>query len=192
MLAFAPHASPGWDEALAAACPKWDITGVRLEMFLAQCAHESAGFTRFVENLNYSADGLMRTWPSRFTKYELAVEYARQPEKIANFVYANRLGNGNESSGDGWEYRGRGAIQITGRWNYRKAGMGVGYPLEQFPNDAATPTVGAQVACWFWSTNGLNELADAGDFKGITRRINGGYTGQDSRELWLAKVRGKV
>lgn len=192
MLEFAPKAEPGWDAGLEAACEKYDITGVRREMFLAQCAHESAGFTRFVENLNYSADALMRTWPSRFTKYEQAVEYARQPEKIANYVYANRMGNGNEASWDGWKYRGRGVIQITGRNNYQKAFVETGINLIDHPDAAALPSVGSMIAGWFWATNGLNELADEGDFKGITKRINGGYTGQDSRDLWLAKVRGKV
>ena len=90
-------------------------------MFLAQCAHESAGFTRFHENLNYSAQGLMRTWPSRFPNLEAAAPYARNAEKTANHVYSNRLGNGNEASGDGWRYNGRGCIQLTGRENYRKA-----------------------------------------------------------------------
>lgn len=185
-----PTCSPGWAVSLVEAMVDYSITTTaRAEMFLAQCAHESMAFTKFEENLNYSAQGLMRTWPSRFTSFAFAASYARQPERIANYVYANRLGNGNEASGDGWKYRGRGAIQITGRFNYLRAGAGIGYPLDAHPTDAALPKCGSQAAAWFWRSNGLNELADAGDFAGITQRINGGLTGQAEREKWLARIR---
>jgi len=187
---MAPKAAPGWAEELSVMMPLYDInTPTRESMFLAQCAHETSGFTKFVENLNYSAEGLMRTWPSRFPSRASTVDYARKPEKIANHVYANRLGNGNEASGDGWLYRGRGCIQLTGKRNYIRAGQSIGYPLERYPNDAAIPELGAKVACWLWALNGLNELADAGKFQMITRRINGGLIGEKDRELWLAKAR---
>ena len=188
--AFAPKCPVGWAGALVSAMPKWGIDSiVRGEMFLAQCAHESMGFTRFVENLNYSAEGLMRTWPSRFPNLSAATPYARNPEKLANHVYANRLGNGNEASGDGAKYIGRGCIQLTGKSNYQEAGKAIGYPLERYPNDLIQPQFGAPVACWFWQSKGLNELADRGLFALITRRINGGTTGQEDREKWLARAR---
>ena len=189
IVAIAPGCSLGWATAISGEMPRWHIdTPQRHAMFLAQCAHESAGFTRFEENLNYSAEALMRTWPSRFPTFAAAAEVARRPEAISNRVYANRLGNGNEASGDGWKYRGRGAIQITGRSNYRRAGLSLGFPLEANPAEAALPTQGARVACWYWFFHGLNDLADDGDFEGITRRINGGTNGQADRERWLAKA----
>lgn len=191
ILGVVPTCSLGWAVALTDAMPQWGITTrPRAEMFLAQCAHESAGFTRFVENLNYSAQGLMRTWPNRFPTFEVAAQYERQPEKIANFVYANRLGNGNEASGDGWKYRGRGAIQLTGHNNYTAAGAAIRYPLGRYPQDLEQPQFGAPAACWFWKSRGLNELADEGDFEGITRRINGGLVGLTDRIAWWHKFQG--
>lgn len=190
IVELAPSCSLGWATAIADEMPRWHIsTPQRQAMFLAQCAHESAGFTRFEENLSYSAEALQRTWPSRFPSFAAAAEVARQPERIANRVYADRLGNGNEASGDGWRFRGRGAIQITGRSNYRRAGLSLGFPLEANPTEAALPAQGARVACWYWFFHGLNDLADDGDFEGITRRINGGLTGIVDREKWLAKAR---
>lgn len=181
-----PSCPPEWAARLEYEMEFRNIdTKDRAAMFIAQCAHESAGFTRFVENLNYSAQALMRTWPSRFPSFDFATQYERNPEKIANFVYANRLGNGNEASGDGWMYRGRGVLQITGKDNYRKAGEGIRYPLEKYPQDLLVPEFGAAAAAWYWAVNGLNELADQDDFLGITRRINGGLIGLDSRKKWL-------
>lgn len=186
--AIAPGCSPEWADALNAAMPLWGIVSAhRRAMFLAQCAHESGGFTRFVENLNYSAQALMRTWPNRFPSLAIAAQYERQPEKIANHVYANRLGNGNEASGDGWKYRGRGCLQITGHNNYTAAGAAIRYPLGVYPQDLEQPQFGAPAAAWFWQSRGLNELADEGDFEGITRRINGGMTGLTDRIAWLHK-----
>lgn len=187
--AAVPTAFVGWAAALAAAMNEREIdTPLRAAAFLAQVAHESAGLTRFTENLNYSVEALMRTWPSRFSSIAAAAPYARDPERLANHVYANRLGNGNEASGDGWRYIGRGAIQITGRENYRKAGVAIGYPLERYPTDAVLPEYGAKAAAWYWQSHGLNELADAGRFDDITTRINGGQVGRMSRRNWLAKV----
>lgn len=189
ILAIAPRGVAAWAEELARAMPGYDITaGPRAAMFLAQCAHESAGFTVFEERLNYSVEALMRTWPSRFRSWAAAVPYARNPERLANHVYANRLGNSNEASGDGWRYRGRGCIQLTGRRNYARAGQAIGYPLDRYPHDLLQPHLGAPVACWFWQSSGLNELADRGEFEAVTRRINGGLTGIDDRRRYLARA----
>jgi putative chitinase len=144
--------------------------------------HESADFTRLTENLNYSAAGLVKTWPKRFTE-ETAQGYHRKPEKIANKVYADRMGNGNEASGDGWKYRGRGIIQITGKNNY------VAFSNAKFddlrlledPDYLLTPEGAVESACWFWTTNNLNEIAGAQNITLITKRINGGTHGLSSR-----------
>lgn len=193
IAAAIPTCSLGWAVSLATSMPRWAIdTLARAEMFLAQCAHESAGFTHFVENLNYSSSALMRTWPGRFESFAIAEQYAHQDQKIANHVYANRLGNGPESSGDGWTYRGRGAIQLTGRYNYQRAGEALQYPLLTYPQDLAAPNYGAEAACWYWQTSGLNELADKGRFDDITRRINGGMNGQPDRERWLGLIRASL
>lgn len=163
-------------------------TPEREAMFIAQCAHESSGFKRLVENLNYSPQGLLATFPRYFTAAE-AVEYAHDAERIASRAYANRMGNGDEASGDGWRYRGRGLIQLTGRANYDRCGRALGIDLLAEPEQLEQPLGAALSAAWFWQTNGCNELADAGAFASITRRINGGNNGQAEREAWLAKVR---
>lgn len=192
ITAIAPRCSPEWASALARAMTTASITGDRACMFLAQCAHESGGLTRFEENLNYSSNGLMATWPSRFHTLSVALLYQRDPQKIANRVYANRLGNGDENSGDGWRYRGRGCLQLTGRENYEKAGTALRFPLVSQPEEAAGPDLGANIAAWYWTTKGLNALADAGDFTAITRRINGGLIGKEDREKWLEKARAVI
>lgn len=178
-----------WADPLATAMAAYAIVGPqRQAAFLAQLAHESAGFTRLEENLNYSASRLMQVWPSRFGTVDKAVLYAHNPEKLANHVYANRMGNGDEASGDGWKFRGRGPIQLTGRDNYRDASIdlfsSVGMPdrLLQFPDHVAQdPLVGATVAARFWYVRGLNDLADMGDYETISKRINGGTHGLDDR-----------
>lgn len=178
-----------WLDPLNAALDAWDIdTPDRAAMFLAQCAHESGGFRRLVENLNYTAAQLLRTWPNRFTA-EDAAAMALQPEKIAERAYGGRMGNAAEGGGDGWRFRGRGIIQLTGRENYRLAGQALGIDATGNPEQLAEPATAAQAAGWYWRTNGCNELADAGDYAGITRRINGGMNGWDDRVRWLAKVR---
>jgi len=165
---------------------------VRRAAFLAQVGHESGQLRRLVENLNYSATGLAATWPGRFRASDgqpnaLANRLARSPEAIANHVYADRLGNGPASSDDGWRYRGRGLIQLTGRVNYRACGAAIGQNLEDCPDLLEQPEWAAMSAAWFWSSNGLNELADVGRFEDITRRINGGSHGQPQRlALWRA------
>ncbi|HCT4984472.1 TPA: glycoside hydrolase family 19 protein [Pseudomonas aeruginosa] len=177
--------------ALNRAMLQFDIqSGVRQAAFLAQVGHESAQLTRLVENLNYSAQGLANTWPGRYRGADgqpnaLAQRLARNPRAIANNAYAARNGNGDEASGDGWRYRGRGLLQITGRSNYRAAGDGLGLPLEAEPELLEQPEHAARSSAWWWSTHGLNELADRGEFAAITRRINGGLNGQAERlELW--------
>lgn len=165
-------------------------TPARRAAFLAQIGHESSHMRCLVEKLNYSAVGLSTTWPNRFRGADgkpnaRAKALEHQPQAIANQVYADRNGNGPEASGDGWLFRGRGLIQITGRGNYRACAKGVGVPLEEFPEFLEQPEWAALSAAWYWSTNGLNELADAGQFEQITRRINGGTHGQPERlALW--------
>lgn len=155
---------------------------LRAAAFLAQMAHESAGLTRWTENLNYSATGLMNTWPRRFPTPAAAQHYHRQPEKIANKVYANRMGNGSEASGDGWRYRGRGPGQLTGRENYTKMAQRLGVDLVANPDLVATPAVGFRSFGAFWMDHGLNPLADLGQMRKITLAINGGLLGLDERQ----------
>lgn len=154
----------------------------QIASFIAQCGHESAGFTKFSENLNYSEDGIKRVFPKYF-KTVNAGDYARNPEKLANRVYANRMGNGAEDSGDGWKYRGRGLIHITGRANYAFAAKTTGKPLLEFPDlmnsDVETMVISAMT---YWNANSLNKYADIDDIKGQTKIINGGYNGLEERK----------
>lgn len=163
-----------WIEPLNAAMDRFEIFGApRTAMFLATCAYESARFERLEENLNYSAQGLLRTWPSRFTPQE-AADYSMRPASIANRVYANRNGNGDDASGDGWRYRGRGPIQITFAGNYAQCGDAIGLPLLLEPDQLIEPAGGALSAAWFWQEHGCNEVADEGDFAGVSAIINRG------------------
>jgi len=155
---------------------------VRQAMFLSQVAHESGSFRAVVENLNYSVNGLRSVFRKYFPDDEIAAQYARQPEKIANRVYANRMGNGDEASGDGWKYRGRGLIQLTGKDNYTAFSLQANNEAIIKPDLVAQPELAAESAGWFWVTNGLNRLADTGDVKAVTRRINGGFNGLDDRQ----------
>lgn len=164
--------------ALNRAALRWKIDSrARMAAFLAQVGHESGQLRSLVENLNYSAEALVRTWPSRFTP-QTAGAYARQPEKIANKVYGGRMGNGTEASGDGWRFKGRGLIQLTGRSNYRAAGTGLGLPLEDQPELLEQAEHAAQSAAWWWAKHGLNELADAGRIQDIGSLINTGQPGR--------------
>lgn len=172
-----------WYSSICEICPEYGInTPKRLAAFLSQCAHESANFTKIRENLNYSAKSLMKTWPSRFTTIEIANQYARNPEKLANKVYSNRNGNGDEESGDGWKYIGRGLIQLTGKENYMWFSKSIGISVEQMPDYLSTFEGAVQSACFFWEINNLNELADNRDTLKLTKRINGGTTGLADRE----------
>lgn len=161
--------------ALQQAMEKYEInTPRRAAAFLATLAVESGELRLMVENLNYSAQGLLKIFRKYFTP-ALAPSYARQPQKIANRVYANRLGNGPESSGDGWNYRGRGVIQITGRINYRTHGAAIGVDIEAAPDRAAEPAVAFLIAGAFWQSNGLNQLADRPDFGLVSKKVNGKF-----------------
>ena len=163
-------------------------TPIRVAAFIAQTAHESAGYSAFLENLNYSAQALLNTWPNRFTP-ESAVTYARQPEKIANHVYINRLGNGDEASGDGWRYRGRGVIQTTGRVNYQACGTGLGLDLITSPELLEQPLNAFRSAGWYWKSRNCNSFADSDNFAGLTKAINGGLNGLDDRRAYYARAK---
>lgn len=162
---------------------------IRAEYFLAQVAHETGALTRSVENLNYSAKRIAEIWPTRFPTIASAEPYAGNPEKLANKVYANRMGNGPPESGDGYRYRGRGYIQITGKDGYRQTGLRAGIDLLAKPERAIETDTALRVACAFWKWKDLNPLCDARDFEEVTRRINGGLIGFDDRKDWLKKVR---
>lgn len=180
------HKPDEWLQPLNDAMGLYEIdTPDRIAYFLAQVAHESNNFLTLEENLNYSEKGLRETFPTHFVENEFVL-YAHQPEKIANRVYANRMGNGDEASGDGWLFRGRGPIQVTGRNMYRRIGGGIGVNLESDPDLVLDPVYGALAACYFWRSMGCNELADAGNFQAVTRKINGGLEGEADREALLA------
>jgi len=171
-----------WHAALAQLLPDYEInTPRRIAAFVAQCAHESGNFRVLRENLNYKWESLRKVFPKYFPDDATAQAYAKQPEKIANRVYANRMGNGPEESGDGWRYCGRGLIQLTGKINYRDFAMSIETPVEEVTEYLGTFEGAAQSACWFWEKNNLNQWADAGDIKELTRRINGGYIGLEDR-----------
>jgi len=178
-----------WLDPLNETFQKYDInTPVRQAFFIGQCAHESGNFKVLEENLHYSATRLMAVWPSRFPNLAVANQYANNPEKIANYVYAGRLGNGNEESGDGWKYHGRGLIQLTGKENYDNCGKGLSINLINQPNLLVEPQYAALSAGWFWNKKGLNALADAQDYDTMTKRINGGLIGLDDRKAKIAKA----
>lgn len=164
-----------WHAALSEICPEYEIdTPERLAAFVAQCCHESGGFRFLKENLNYRAESLMKTWPNRFPTIEIAQRYARNPQKIANYVYANRMGNGPELSGDGARFIGRGLIQLTGRENYSWFAASIDTPVDEVVDYLETFEGAVQSACWFWSTNNLNQWADYGDIDSISDIINRG------------------
>ena len=181
-----------WHPHVVAAMERWGIDTVdRTAGFIAQMAHESLNFSSFEENLNYRPERLMKVWPSRFTSLELAKRYSYAPEKLGNFVYADRMGNGPYESGDGFLYRARGPKGITGADNYRACGEALGLPLLDDPDLLLVPEHGAQAAGWFWHRAGCNELMDRAAFEEITkardndffelvtRRINGGLIGHE-------------
>jgi putative chitinase len=176
----------GWVDSMNNVFPNYELDSPkRIAAFLAQCGHESGGWTVFEENLNYSAKGLMGIFKKYFPDETTATAYQRQPEKIANKVYANRMGNGPESSGDGWKYRGRGPIQLTGKDNYRAFAKEMFDDWENLFNNPdwvnADRDFALMSAIWFWNKNKLNREADAGDIKTMTRKINGGYIGLEDR-----------
>jgi len=174
-----------WHKALEQLFPDYEInTPQRIAAFVAQCAHESAGFTALVENLNYRWQSLRKVFPKYFPNDAIAQDYASRPNKqeaIANRIYASRMGNGDEASGDGFRYRGRGLIQLTGRHNYTWFAASLEITSEEATEYLMTFEGAAQSACWFWETNKLNQWADAGDIVTLTKRINGGTIGLDDR-----------
>ena len=175
-----------WLEALNQLLPDYEInTPQRIAAFMAQCAHESGGFRTLKENLNYKAVTLRKIFPKYFPTDELANEYANKPNKqeaIANKVYANRMGNGDEASGDGFRYCGRGLIQLTGKDNYSWFAASIGITVEEAAEYLQTFEGAAQSACWFWENNNLNQWADKGDILTLTKRINGGTIGLEDRK----------
>lgn len=171
-----------WYDEMAELLPLFEITTAeRVAAFIAQTAHESGGYTALVENLNYSAEALNRVWPRRFPTIEFAKQFARNPIKIANTVYSNRMGNGAPETGDGFLYRGRGLIQLTGKTNYSLFAEYAEIPVQDAPGYIETPRGAIHSACWFWHTNNLNGYADAGEFTAMTRIINGGTNGLQDR-----------
>jgi putative chitinase len=195
-----------WLPHVQAAFDRFNINTERqVAAWIAQCAHESAGFKMLTENLNYSADTMAVVWPTRFAVQEpdpkrpgktrakkdakgknipnkFALALHRQPEMIANTVYANRMANGNIESGDGWRYRGRGLKQLTGKDNYTRCGQGLGMDLVGNPDVLLTPEGAALSAAWFWSVNKCGPIADSGDFVTLTKKINGGTIGLEDRQ----------
>jgi len=170
-----------WTEALNKILPDYDInTPQRVAAFLAQTAHESGGYTALHENLNYKAESLCKVWPRYFNAGN-ASQYAHNPEMIANRAYANRMGNGDEASGDGWRYCGRGLLQLTGKSNYQAFADSVGIVVEEASSFLTTFEGAVQSACWFWESNNLNQYADSNDILTMTKRINGGTLGLDDR-----------
>lgn len=166
--------------------PQYDInTPLRKAHFLAQVAHESGGFKYVVENLNYSAKALYGVFRKYFPTMDAANLYARQPQKIADKVYANRMGNGNETSNDGWNYRGRGLIQLTGKGNYQALSSTTGKNFIATPELVEQPEWALTSACWFWNNRNINKYADADDIHMVTKLINGGTNGLANRQHYL-------
>ena len=172
---LSPTAARRFAEPLAQACSHFAIdTPARQAAFVAQCLHESLGMTQLEESLYYrTPERIAAMWPTRFRTPADAVPYLRSPQALANFVYANRNGNGDEASGDGWRYRGRGLIQLTGRANYLAAEAAIGEPYMSEPDLLLQPTHAAMTAAWYFAASGCLPLADASDIDAITRRING-------------------
>jgi putative chitinase len=188
-----------WLEALQKTCDEFEInTPQRVASFIAQTAHESGGYTMLTENLNYRAATLAACWPNRFAVLGadkkpvkengklvpsgVANSIAGKPELIANLVYSSRMGNGPAESGEGWKYRGRGLKQLTGKDNYTRCGTALGLDLVSNPDLLLEPMAAARSAGWFWKSNNLSTFADAGDIKGMTKKINGGFIGLEDRE----------
>jgi putative chitinase len=173
-----------WYDAFAEHFPAFEITTpARVAGFIAQCQHESLDFTVLQENLNYGAKGLRGLFGKYFPTDALALQYERKPEMIANRIYASRMANGNEASGDGWKFRGRGILQITGRDNYTRCSRELFGDdcLVENPELLRQPAYATLSACWFWRKNGLNQICDSGDIVLLSKRINGGTIGLEDR-----------
>lgn len=173
-----------WFNALAEHLPQFEInTPARVAGFISQCQHESGDFTLLQENLNYGAKGLRGTFGKYFPTDDIALQYERKPEMIANRVYSSRMGNGDEHSGEGWKYRGRGLLQLTGKSNYTQCSHDLFHDetLVEDPDLLRTPEYAVLSACWFWKKNNLNAICDTGDVVALSKRINGGTIGLDDR-----------
>ena len=176
------HIGPEWVDALNETFSRFNINTINQKaMFIGQCAHESGNFKLLQENLNYKAATLMKLWPKRFPTLEVANQYAGNARAIANKVYADRMGNRDEASGDGFRFRGKGLVQLTGYSNHFHAGKALGVDFVMQPDLVATPKYAALTAGWFWDTHKCNPPADALDFTKVTKIINGGTIGLDDR-----------
>ena len=176
------HIGADWVDALNETFSRFNInTKNQQAMFIGQCSHECGNFRLLEENLNYRAETLMKLWPKRFPSLEFAKQYEKNPRKIANSVYANRMGNRDEASGDGYRFRGRGALQCTGHSTYFHAGKALGVDFVMQPDLVATPKYAALTAGWFWDTHKLNPPSDALDYTKVTKIINGGTIGLNDR-----------
>ena len=183
-----PTASTNWFNSFIDSLPEDMIESPnRIAGFLAQTSHESGKYKFLVENLNYSDKGLLKTFPKYFNESNV-MEYARKPEAIANRVYANRMGNGDEASGDGWKYCGRGLIQLTGKNNYQAFADSEQMDIEELPNYLTTYVGAVRSALWFWNKNNLNVTADAGDLVMMTKKINGGTHGLAERTAEYTRI----
>ena len=173
-----------WYESMCEILPLWNINTVeRVAGFIAQCGHESRNFIVLTENLNYSAAALNKIFPKYFIRAgKNAQDYHRKPEKIANVIYASRMDNGPEDSGDGWKYRGGGILQLTGKYNYSAFAKEVKMTAEQAVDYVRTKKGALDSACWFWDTNKINTYCDNQDVVGMSKRINGGTIGLDDRK----------
>jgi putative chitinase len=178
------HIDPKWVGPLNETFERFSILTPRQQAaFLGQCGHECGNFRVLEENLNYRAETLMKIWPRRFPTLEIANQYAKNPKKIANKVYADRMGNRDEASGDGYRFRGRGCIQLTGSANYFHAGKALGVDFIMEPDLVATPQYAALTAGFFWNTQKLNAIAESGNNLALTKKINGGTIGLNDRIL---------
>lgn len=187
------HIGAEWVDPLNETFERWGILTPRQQAaFIGQCGHECGNFRILEENLNYRAATLMKLWPKRFPTLEIANQYAGNPKKIANMVYASRMGNRDEASGDGYRFRGRGCIQLTGHANYFHASQAIGVDFVMQPDLVATPQYAALTAGWFWSTHGCNKFAEAADWTNLTKKINGGTIGLQDRvshtQMALAQI----
>ena len=177
-------------ETLNELLPKYEInTKNRIAGFLAQCAVESIEFTTLKENLNYGPQSLMRTWPKLFPYVGIAEQYAHQPEKIANYVYANKYGNGSVASGDGWLYRGRGAIQTTFHDNYKVFAVSIGMPIDKTVAYCESLSGAVESACFYWKMHNINDDCDSDDIEDMTHKINTAELGLPQRTMYYEKAK---
>jgi len=183
------HIGTQWVEPLNETFERFNInTPKQQAAFIGQCSHECGNFTKLEEGLSYAADRLMKIWPRRFPNMEIAQRYARNPKALANNVYANRMGNRDEASGDGYHFRGRGCIQTTGHSAYFHAGQALGADFVMQPDLVAMPKYAALTAGFFWNTHKLNAFADSQDYVTMTKRINGGTIGLEDRKAHIAQA----